>query len=151
MALLQRIRQDLKGAMKKGEKERVSALRMVLSDVKNRQIEKRGSLDDSEIVRVVQGLVRQSKDAISQFRQGNRTDLVEKEETFISICQTYLPEQLSEDELDVLIQDTIEEIRASSVKDMGKVMRAIMPKVAGRADGKMVNQKVRAILSEDSP
>jgi len=151
MTLLERIRQDLKGAMKKGEKERVSALRMVLSDVKNRQIEKKGSLDDSEIVRVVQGLVRQSKDAISQFRQGNRTDLVEKEEAFISICQAYLPEQLSEDELDVLIQDTIEEIRASSVKDMGKVMRAIMPKVAGRADGKMVNQKVRAILSEDSP
>lgn len=147
MALLERIRQDLKEAMKKGKKERVSALRMVLSNIKNRQIEKKNSLDDNEIVRVVQGLVRQSKDAISQFRQGNRTDLVEKEETFISICQAYLPEQLSEDELDALIRDTIEEVGASSVRDMGKVMKAVIQKVSGRADGKVVNQKVRAILS----
>ncbi len=151
MALLEKIRQDLKEAMKRGDKERLSALRMVLSNAKNRQIEKKEALDDAEIVRIVQGLIRQSKDAISQFRQGNRADLVKKEETFISVCQAYLPEQLTEKDLTALIKDTIEETGAIGVKDMGKVMKVVMPKVAGRADGKRVNQIVRAILSENSP
>ncbi len=151
MALLERIRQDLKEALKKGEKDRLSVLRMVLSNIKNRQIEKRDSLEDQEIVRIIQGLVRQSRDAIEQFKQGNRSDLVAKEETFISVCQVYLPEQLSEEALDTLIRETIQETGALGPKDMGKVMKAVMPKVAGRADGKTVNQKVRAILSENSP
>jgi uncharacterized protein YqeY len=153
MALFDKIREDLKDAMKKGEKDRLSALRMVLSNIKNRQIEKkeRDTLDDQEIVRIIQGLVRQSRDAVEQFKQGNRSDLVAKEETFISICQAYLPEQLSDEELGALVRETVKETGALSPKDMGKVMKAVMPKVAGRADGKLVNQKVRAILSENSP
>ena len=153
MALLDKIREDLKDAMKKGEKDRLSALRMVLSNIKNRQIEKkeRDSLDDQEIVRIIQGLVRQSKDAVEQFEKGNRSDLVAKEQTFVSICQAYLPEQLSDEALDNLVRETVKEISALGPKDMGKVMKAVMPKVAGRADGKLVNQKVRAILSENSP
>lgn len=98
MTLLEKIRQDLKDAMKKGDKDRLSTLRMILSNVKNRQIEKKDSLDDQEIVRIIQGLVRQSKDAVEQFEKGNRSDLVAKEETFITICQAYLPEQLSEED-----------------------------------------------------
>ncbi len=151
MTLLEKIRQDLKDAMKKGEKDRLSALRMILSNVKNRQIEKKDSLDDQEIVRIIQGLVRQSKDAVEQFEKGNRSDLVAKEETFIAVCQAYLPEQLAEEDLEALIRETVAEVGALSPKDMGKVMKAVMPKVAGRADGKLVNQKVRAILSENSP
>lgn len=151
MALLEKIRQDLKEAMKRGDKGRLSALRMILSNAKNRQIEKKEALDDTEIVRIIQGLIRQSKDAMSQFRQGNRADLVKKEETFISVCQTYLPEQLTERDLTALIKDTIEKTGAIGARDMGKVMKAVMPKVAGRADGKRVNQIVRAILSENSP
>lgn len=151
MALLEKIREDLKEAMKKGDKDRLSALRMVLSNIKNKQIEKKDALDDQEILRIVQGLVRQSKDAVEQFKRGNRSDLVAKEETFIAICQAYLPEQLSEEALETMIRETIEEVGALSSKDMGKVMKAVMPKIAGRADGKLVNQKVRAILSENSP
>jgi uncharacterized protein YqeY len=152
MALLENIKRDLKEAMKQGEKQRLSALRMILSNVKNRQIEKKGeTLEDEEILRIIQGLVRQSTDAISQFRRGNRTDLVAKEETFIRVCQAYLPEQLDEKALTALIRDTIDGLGAVSPREMGKVMKAVMPKVAGRADGKRVNQIVRAILSENSP
>ncbi len=151
MALLEKIRQDMKEAMKKGEKERLSVLRMVLSNIKNKQIEKKGSLDEQEIVRIIQGLVRQSKDAIEQFKKGNRPDLVAKETAFVNICQAYLPEQLTEEDLEILIREAIAEVGALSPKDMGKVMKTVMPKVAGRADGKRVNQKVRAILSENSP
>ena len=151
MSLIEKIKQDLKEALKKGEKERLSALRMILSNAKNKEIEKKGSLDDQEVVRVIQGLVRQSKDALEQFKKGNREDLAAKEEKFVSICQAYLPKQLSEEELDSLIRDVIEEVGAISPKDMGKVMKNVMARVAGKADGKLVNQKVRAILSENSP
>ncbi len=151
MALLDKIRHDLKEALKKGEKGKVSALRMVLSAIKNKEIEKKGSLDDGEVVRVVQGLVRQSRDAIEQFQKGERKDLVAKEEAFVSFCETYLPAQLSEEEVETIIRSVIEEVGAVGVKDMGKVMKNVMPKIAGRADGKAVNQKVRAILAENSP
>ncbi len=151
MTLLEKITRDMKAAMKAGNKEKLSALRMVLSQVKNKQIEKKEPLEDDEILRIIQGLVRQSNDAIAQFKQGHRADLVKKEETFISICQAYLPEQLSEEDLKKLIRETIDEVSAVTLKDMGKVMKAVMPKVAGRADGKRVNQIVRAILSENSP
>ncbi len=151
MALFEKIMRDMKTAMKAGDKNRLSALRMVLSNVKNRQIEKKAPLEDDEVIRVIQGLVRQSRDAMDQFKKGNRTDLVEKEKTFISVCQAYLPEPLSEEVLKALIRETIGEIGAVSLKDMGKVMRTVMPKVAGRVDGKQVNQIVRAILSENSP
>ncbi len=151
MTILERIRRDLKDAMKRGEKERLSALRMILSNVKNSQIEKKKPLSDEEIIRIIQRLVRQSEDAMRQFSQGNRTDLVEKEKAFISFCQTYLPEQLGERELITLIQNTISEIGATHPKEMGKVMKAVMPKVAGRADGKRINRIVRAVLSENSP
>ena len=152
MALLEKIKEDLKKAMKQGEKERLSALRMILSSVKNRQIEKgEESLGDEEIIRIIQGLVRQSSDAISQFRQGNRADLVEKEETFSQFCQAYLPEQLDDNALTAIVQKTIEDVGAMGPRDMGKVMKAVMPRIAGRADGKRVNQIVRAILSQNSP
>ena len=152
MSLLEKIKEDLKKAMKQGEKERLSALRMILSSVKNRQIEKgEESLGDEEIIRIIQGLVRQSSDAISQFRQGNRADLVEKEETFSQFCQAYLPEQLDDNALIAIVQKTIEDVGAMGPRDMGKVMKAVMPRIAGRADGKRVNQIVRAILSQNSP
>ena len=151
MTLLEKITQDMKAAMKAGDKEKLSALRMILSNVKNKQIEKKAPLKDEEILRIIQGLVRQSKDAVTQFKQGNREDLVKKEETFISVCQAYLPEQLSEEDLKLVVKETIDEVAAVTLRDMGKVMKAVMPKVAGRADGKRVNQIVRAILSENSP
>ncbi len=152
MALLETIKKDLKEAMKQGERERLSALRMILSNVKNRQIEKREeALGDEEIIRIIQGLVRQSTDAIDQFRRGDRMDLVAKEETFIRICRAYLPAQMDDVALTGLIRETIESLGAVGPREMGKVMKAVMPKIAGRADGKRVNQIVRAILSGNSP
>jgi len=136
--------------MKNADKVRLSALRMILSKVKNKQIEKKASLDDGEVIRIIQGLVRQSRDAIEQFEKGNRQDLVEKEQAFTGVCKSYLPVPLSESDLETIIHDTVEEIQATSLKELGKVMQAVMQKVAGKADGKTVNQKVRAILSESS-
>ena len=150
MALQDKIQQDLKTAMKKADKVGLSALRMILSKAKNRQIEKKASLDDNEVIRIIQGLVRQSRDAIEQFQKGNRQDLVKQEQAFVKICQAYLPDQLSDNDLDVIVSSAIEEIQATSLKELGKVMQIVMEKVAGKADGKIVNQKVRAILSNNT-
>ena len=135
--------------MKKADKVCLSALRMILAKAKNKQIEKKAPLNDDEVIRIIQGLVRQSGDAIEQFRKGNRQDLVEKEQAFTGVCQLYLPAPLSESDLEAVIHDTIEEIQATSLKELGKVMQTVMQKTAGKADGKTVNQKVRAILSEN--
>ena len=148
MSLIEKIKQDLKEALKKGEKERLSALRMILSNAKNKEIEKKGSLDDQEVVRVIQGLVRQSKDALEQFKKGNREDLAAKEEKFVSICQAYLPKQLSEEELDSLIRDVIEEVGAISPKDMGKVMKDLSQKLGSRADDKLLSKLVKEKLAK---
>jgi uncharacterized protein YqeY len=142
------ISNDLKQALKNGEKDRVSALRMVISEIKNKKIADRtDDLEDGKIAGLLQKMVRQHKESIKQFREGKREDLVEKESAELAVLEAYLPEQMSEDELVGIVSETISELGATSAKDTGKVMKAVMNKVQGKADGKLVSGIVKEKLS----
>jgi len=138
---------ELKTALRSGDKLRLSVLRLLSALIKNREVEKRGPLTDAEILQAIIASCKQRQDSIEQFKQGGRADLVEKESAELSILQSYLPAPLTEDELRALIRQAIQDVQAASPKDMGKVMAALMPKVAGRADGKAVSALVREMLS----
>ncbi len=144
--LLESIEADLKESLKSANKTKVSVLRMIKASIKNKEIDKGSPLADEEIIEVLASLAKQRRESIEEFRRAGRNDLVEQEEEELSILQSYMPEQLSEDELVNLIRVAIEEAGATSLRDMGKVMKLIMPRVKGRADGRVVNQKVREIL-----
>ncbi|NOY63922.1 MAG: GatB/YqeY domain-containing protein [Nitrospirae bacterium] len=144
--LLESIEADLRESLKSANKTKVSVLRMIKASIKNREIDKGSPLTDEEIIEVLVSLVKQRRESIEEFRRAGRNDLVKQEEEELSILQSYMPEQLSEEELVNLIRAAIEEAGATSPRDMGKVMKLIMPRVKGRADGKVVNQKVREIL-----
>jgi uncharacterized protein YqeY len=146
MPLLKRFDGDLKEALKASDEQRVSVLRMVKAAVKNKQIEKGEELTDDEIVSVLATMVKQGRESIEQFTKGGREDLAKKEEGEVSILQTYMPPQLGNDELDKIISDAIKEVSAEGPQDMGKVMRVLMPRVKGAADGRHVNQRVRNML-----
>ena len=138
---------ELKTALRSGDKLRLSVLRLLSALIKNREVEKRGPLTDAEILQAIIASCKQRQDSIEQFKQGGRADLVEKESAELSILQSYLPAPLTGDELRALIRQAIQDVQAASPKDMGKVMAALMPKVAGRADGKAVSALVREMLS----
>lgn len=146
MSLLKRFDVDLKEAMKSSESSKVSVLRMVKAAVKNKQIEKGRELTDDEIISVLSTMVKQGRESVEQFTRGGRTDLAQNEEREIAILQTYMPQQLSHDEIDKLISGAIIESSAKSTQDLGKVMRVLMPRLKGAADGKYVNQRVRELL-----
>ncbi len=146
MGLKEKIMQDMKEAMKAKDTAKVSTLRLLISEIKNKEIDKRGELTDDEILAVIQKAVKQRKESIEQYEKAGRSDLVEKEKKELEILEAYLPQPLSEEELEAIIDEAIKEAQATSVKDMGKVMKIVMPKVRGRADGKIVNQKVREKL-----
>jgi hypothetical protein len=146
MSLSQRLSDDFKEALKKGEKRKISILRMVKAAIKNKEIEKKASLNDDEIYGVLQSFIKRGREAIEQFSKAERADLVEKEKEELAIIQSYLPQQLTEDEIKKLIKDTVDEVGAKGQKDIGKVMKAIMAKVKGRVDGKLVNELVRKTL-----
>jgi hypothetical protein len=145
--LSERLSDDLKKALKSGDRERVSVIRMIMAAVKNKEIDKRAPLDDVEIQKVLLSIVRQRKDSIEQFSKGGRQDLVDKEARELSIVQSYLPEQLTEQEIKEIISRVIEETGAQDMKDMGRVMKGVMEKTKGLADGKAVSQLVRERLS----
>lgn len=147
MNLEERILDAMKEAMKANDKTRLSTIRMIRSSIKNREIELRKKLGDEEIIRVIQGMIRKSEEAIEQFQSGGRTDLVEKEKKEVEILKSFLPQPLTQEELIKMIDETIQETKATSLKDLGKVMKWIMPKIGGRADGKLVNQLVKERLS----
>lgn len=134
-------------AAKLKDKIRLSALRMIKSGVHNREIDLKRKMTDSEFMQMLSSMVKQRKDSIDQFKKGGREDLVEKEEAELKIIQQFMPVQLSEDEIDAEIQRSIQEVGAVSIKDMGKVMKVLMPKLTGKADGKMVGDKVKEMLS----
>jgi uncharacterized protein YqeY len=148
MSLLQKLDDDLKTALKASESLKVSVLRMAKAALKNRQIDKREELSEEDIISVILTLIKQRKESIEQFSKGGREDLAEKERQELSILQSYLPKQLNKEELDVIIIDTIKESSAEGIKDFGKVMRLIMPRVKGLVDGKVVNQRVKDLLEE---
>jgi len=143
-----KIKTDLKSSLKEGKKAEVSVLRMILSAIKNKKIEEVSkTLDDEKIIGVIQKMARQHKESIEQFKQGGREDLVEKETEELKTLENYLPEPLTEDELEGIILESINRLGAASMKDMGAVMRDVMEKTGGRADGKVVSNKVKERLT----
>jgi uncharacterized protein len=148
MTINERIDNDIKEAMKSGQKERLTVLRGLKSDLKYKIIDKGAPLSDEESVAVLMSNAKKVKDSIDQFRAGGRTDLVEHEEFGLKIIQGYLPEQMSEEKLREIIQATIAEIGADSVAKVGLVMKAVVPKVKGQADGKLVNKIALELLAK---
>ncbi|OGP73049.1 MAG: glutamyl-tRNA amidotransferase [Deltaproteobacteria bacterium RBG_16_50_11] len=147
MALEDRLVEEMKQAMKSSDKLRLSTIRMIRTAVKNKEIEQRKPLDDEGIIRVIQGMVRKSEESVEQFKAGGRMDLVEKETKEIETMKSYLPQPLSREEVLKVIDQTIEETQATSLKDLGKVMKSLMPKLGGKVDGALVNQWVKERLS----
>jgi uncharacterized protein len=147
MLLRDKVNTDIAAAMKAKAPTRLSALRMLKAAIMNKGIEKSHDLDDAEVLQVVSTLVKQRRDSIEQFAKAGRTDLVDKESAEIKILEEYLPPAASAEEIDAAISAAITETGASSVKDMGKVMKAVMPRLAGKnADGRAVNEAVRRKL-----
>jgi uncharacterized protein YqeY len=144
----QRLDDDLKRAIKSSDKLKTSVLRMLKAAVKNKQIEKIRELSEDEIISVISTLSKQRRESIDLFLKGGREDLADKERQELLILQSYLPTQLNPEELDRLIIEAIQESSAEGIKDMGKVMRLLMARVKGAADGKAVNQRVKELLEK---
>jgi uncharacterized protein YqeY len=147
MSVADKLTNDLKKALKEGEKDALSVIRMVKAAVKNKEIEKGEPLSDDEIYGVIQSQVRQSRESLEQFLTGERKDLAENEEKHISILQSYLPKQLTAVELKSIIGEAIKDTGAKGPGDMGRVMKEIIPKVKGRADNRMLSELVKEALS----
>ncbi|TWI52653.1 GatB/YqeY domain-containing protein [Halalkalibacter nanhaiisediminis] len=147
MNLLERLNQDMKNAMKNKEKVKLSVIRMVKSSLQNEQIKLGRELTDDDSLTVLNRELKQRKDSLHEFEQANREDLASKLRDEIAVLEAYMPEQLSEEEVSKIVQDTISEVGATTKVDMGKVMGAIMPKVKGKADGGLVNRLVQQHLS----
>jgi uncharacterized protein YqeY len=145
--LKDRITEDMKTAMRAGEKERLATIRLILSAIKQREVDERITLDDSQVLAAIEKMIKQRKEAITQFEAGGRADLVAKEQAEIVILQTYLPAQMSEAEIDALIAESIASTGAASIKDMGKVMAAVKAKAQGRADMGAVSARIKQKLS----
>jgi uncharacterized protein YqeY len=137
---------DMKAAMRSGEKERLGVIRMLTAAIKQREVDERITLDDSQVMSVLEKMIKQRKESVAQFQAGNRPDLVEKETAEINLLQSYLPSPLSDAEIDALIADTIAATGAASIKDMGKVMGIIKGKAQGKADMARVGAKIKAKL-----
>jgi uncharacterized protein YqeY len=146
MTLKERITEDMKSAMRAGEKERLATIRMALAAIKQREVDERVTLDDSQVLGVLEKMIKQRKEAIEQFHSGGRADLVAKESAEIAVLEAYLPAQMSSAEVDALITQVIAAHGASSVKDMGKVMAAVKAQAQGRADMSAVSALVRERL-----
>ena len=146
-ALLSSIQEEVKTALKSGEKFRASTLRLIVSALKLEEKNKAKALTDNEGLEILTKMIKQRKDSISQFETANRMELAQKEKDEIEIIQNYLPEQLSEEELSVLIKEVIKEINAESIKDMGKVMGILKPKITGKADAGIASGLVKKLLS----
>jgi len=147
MSLDERLVEEMKQSMRSNDKLRLSTIRMIRNAVKNKEIDQRKKLDDEGIFKVIQGMVRKGEESIEQFQTGGRMDLVEKEKQEIGILKSFLPQPLSQEEILKMIEQSIEETQSSSLKDLGKVMKSVMPKLEGKADGKLINQLVRNKLS----
>jgi uncharacterized protein YqeY len=147
MALKDRITEDMKAAMRAGDKDRLGTIRMILAGIKQREVDERIALDDPQVLAVLEKMVKQRKEAIAQFQTGGRADLVAKETAELGIVQAYLPTQLGDAELDALIAEAIASTGAASIKDMGKVMGVVKAKAAGRADMSAVSARIKQKLT----
>ncbi len=146
MTLKERITEDMKTAMRSGERERLGVIRMLTAAIKQREVDERITLDDAQVVGVIEKMIKQRKESLQQFQAGNRPDLVEKEAAEITLLQTYLPTALTDAEVDALIGEAIATVGATSIKDMGKVMALIKSRAQGRADMAVVGAKIKAKL-----
>jgi uncharacterized protein YqeY len=147
MSLKERITEDMKTAMRGAQKERLATVRMLLAAIKQREVDERISLDDSQVLAVLEKMVKQRKESIVQFEAGARADLVAKEAAEIKLLQEYLPTQLTADEIEALISAAIARTGAVSIKDMGKVMGVLKPELAGRADMGTVSARIKQKLA----
>jgi len=146
MALKERITEDMKSAMRAGDKDRLGTIRLALAAIKQREVDERVSLDDAQVLAVLEKMIKQRREAIIQFDSGGRADLVAKETAEIAVLQGYLPARLSDAEIEALIRETIAATGAVSIKDMGKVMGAVKAKAQGRADLAEVSARIKQKL-----
>ncbi|MDX1403271.1 MAG: GatB/YqeY domain-containing protein [Woeseiaceae bacterium] len=146
MTLKGQIQDDMKTAMKAGDSDRLKAVRLILAAIKQVEVDERKELDDAAVLDVLNKMVKQRRDSVSQFRDGGRDDLADKELAEIAVIEAYLPEPMSDEELDALVEGVIAEVGAENIRDMGKVMAAIKSKAEGRADMAAAGAKVKSIL-----
>jgi uncharacterized protein YqeY len=144
----QQLSEDLKVAMKAGQKDKTETLRTLRAQIKDARIKKGDDLEVAEEEQVLMTAAKRRKESISMFKEGNREDLVAREQFQLELIQTYLPEQMSDEELTNIVNETISSLNVSGMTDLGRIMGALMPKVKGKADGKIVQQKVREVLSK---
>lgn len=147
MGIKERLVEDMKYAAKEKEKSKLSTLRLALAAVQNKEKELRKELSEQELIQVISGLVKRGKESIEQFKAGQRQDLVAKEKKELEVLQAFLPQQLTPEELEAEISKALEETGVSTPQEMGKVMKVLMPRIAGRAEGKVVNELIRKRLS----
>ncbi len=146
MTLKERITEDMKTAMRSGEKDRLAVIRLLQAAIKQREVDERITLDDAQVTSVLEKMIKQRKESIVAFEKGQRADLVAKETAEIAVLTPYLPAQLSDAELDALIAEAISQTGAASIKDMGKVMGLVKAKAAGKADMGAVGARIKARL-----
>jgi uncharacterized protein YqeY len=146
--LKQKLSDDLKAAMKSGDTVKRSTLRMLMAAINNAEIARKASLEDGDVLGIIAKEVKQHQESIASFKEGNRPDLVEKEEVEMAILQDYLPEQMSRDDIVAEVRQVIADIGAQGPGDKGRVMQQLMPKMKGRADGKEINEIVTELLSQ---
>ncbi|MCX7771110.1 MAG: GatB/YqeY domain-containing protein [Proteobacteria bacterium] len=147
MGIKENIEQQMKDALRAKDSFKLNVLRYILSQIKNKEIDLRKPATDEDIIKIISTLVKQRKESLSFSEQANRPDLVEKEKEEIKILESFLPSQLSEEEVEKIIEEVIALVKPSGIKDMGKIMKELMPKIAGRFDGGKVNEMVRKRLS----
>ena len=147
MGLKGQIKEEMKTAMKSGDRDRLKVIRFILAAINQIEIDSRTILEDNDIIKTINKMVKQRRDSIAQFSKGGRDDLVEIETNEIAILENYLPKKLSDSELDTIIAEAVSNLKADNMKDMGKVMNAVKHAIEGRADMSLVSSKVKARLS----
>jgi len=147
MSIKTKLTEDLKQALRQGDEQRKSTLRMAMAAIKNAEIEKRRELDEGEVLAVIAKEIKQRRESIAEFETGKRQDLADREKAELEILAAYLPEQLGREEIAIKARQVIEEVGATSPAQMGQVMGRLMPMMAGRADGKLVSQVVKELLT----
>jgi uncharacterized protein YqeY len=147
MSLKERITEDMKASMRSGDKERLAGIRLVLAAIKQREVDERIQLDDTQVLAVLEKMIKQRRESITQFEAGGRADLVARESAELAVLQAYLPAQLSDAEVEGAIRAAIASTGATSMKDMGKVMAAVRPQVQGRTDMGALSARIKGLLS----
>ena len=146
--MVEKLKQDMVEAMKAKDKERLTTIRMIKGDLDKEHIDKKREINDDLLIEVVNRGIKQRKDSIAEFEKGGRNDLIEKTQAEIEILQSYLPEQLSMEEVEKIIEEAFESVKPESMKDMGRIMKEVTPKLKGKADMSMVSTKIRTKLEE---